>query len=276
MLNHRSLNRSVWRCIDMLLPLRCLGCGMMVDGDRGLCPDCWRNLTFLGAPCCRCCGYPLPKAAAVLPVCGACSVNPPVFDRARAALRYDDGARGLILRFKHADRTDIGKMFGQMLRQAGRELIPDCDVIVPVPLHRWRLLQRGYNQAALLARAIGKEGKRSMIPDLLQRVQATASQQGLNGKQRLDNIKTSAFRPHPRHQGCIAGKRILLIDDVLTTGATVSACTQALKKNGASAVDVLTLARVVKDDSGTISADGITSSPLADEPRVDPPQLQRL
>jgi len=190
-----------------------------------------------------------------MPVCGGCSIEPPAFDRARAALRYDDGARGLILRFKHADRTDISGMFGRMLHQAGKELIEDCDVIAPVPLHRWRLLQRGYNQAALLARALANIGGHPMVPDLLQRVQATASQQSLSGSQRVQNIKMSAFRPHPWHRDRVTDQRILLIDDVLTTGATVSACARALRKNGASTVDVLTLARVVKDFSGTISTE---------------------
>lgn len=188
-----------------------------------------------------------------MPVCGACSVTPPVFSRARAALRYDDGARGMILRFKHADRTDIAKVFGRMLESAGAELLADCDLIIPVPLHRWRLLQRGYNQSAVLARALADDGRRTVIPDLLQRIQATASQQGLSGDQRLHNIKASAFRVHPRHRARIAGRRILLIDDVLTTGATLAACTRVLINEGAAAVDVLALARVVRDAGDTIS-----------------------
>ena len=162
----------------------------------------------------------------------------------------------MILRFKHADRTDITRVFGRMLESAGAELLADCDLITPVPLHRWRLLQRGYNQSALLARALADDGRRSVIPDLLQRVQATASQQGLSGDQRVRSIKAGAFRVHPRHRARIAGRRVLLIDDVLTTGATVRACTRVLTEAGAAAVDVLALARVVRDAGGAISTEG--------------------
>ena len=124
-----------------------------------------------------------------------------------------------------------------------------------MPLHRWRLLQRGYNQAALLAQALAKGGTRQVVPDLLQRVQATASQQGLSGDQRLDNVKAGAFRVHPRHRARVAGRRVLLIDDVLTTGATITACIKVLLTGGATAVDVLALARVVRDAGGAISSD---------------------
>lgn len=192
-----------------------------------------------------------------MPVCGACSVQPPVFDRARAALRYDDGSRGLILRFKHADRVDIAKTFGQMLEKAGAELLADCDLIVPVPLHRWRLLQRGYNQAGLLAYALAGKGRGLVAPDLLRRVRATASQQGLSGEQRQQNVTSTAFRLHPRQRARVEGSRVLLIDDVLTTGATIAACTRVLKKAGVHAVDVLTLARVVRDAGDTISSETV-------------------
>jgi ComF family protein len=258
------LKQSAVRCLDFLLPPRCLGCGQIVDGADRLCADCWRGLVLLGPPLCRLCGYPLPQAVADMPICGACAIEPPVFDRARAALRYDEGARGLILRFKHADRTDIAKTFGQLLEQAGRDLLADSDIIAPVPLHRWRFLQRGYNQAALLAYALPDRGRsrepvRRIIPDLLHRVQATASQQGLSGAQRLRNIKASAFRLNVRYNDQVEGRRILLIDDVLTTGATVTACTRALLKSGAAAVDVLALARVVREGGGPISFDDVNA-----------------
>ena len=115
----RLARDSFQTCLDMLLPPRCLGCGAIVDGKHSLCADCWRGLTFLGPPLCRLCGYPLPRTAADMPVCGGCAAAAPVFARARAALRYDDGARGMILRFKHADRTDITRTFGRMLESAG-------------------------------------------------------------------------------------------------------------------------------------------------------------
>ena len=254
----RVARLSFETCLDLLLPPRCLGCGAMVEGADRLCADCWRGLTFLGPPFCRACGYPLPETIAELPVCGACAQEPPVFERARAALRYDDGARGLILRFKHADRTDVVGTFGGMLERAGAELIADCDLVIPVPLHRWRLLQRGYNQAALLAYALADGGRRLVLPDGLQRVRATASQQGLSAAQRKSNIAANAFRVHPRYRQRIEDRRVLLVDDVLTTGATVAACTRVLKRSGAAAVDVLALARVVRDAGDIISSDDAT------------------
>ena len=271
MLKIDVIQRSALTCLDVLLPPRCLGCGAIIDGMSSLCADCWRGLTFLGPPMCRSCGYPLPQAGVESPVCGACSVEPPVFARARAALRYDDGTRSMILRFKHADRTDIAKTFGSMMARAGAALLADCDLIAPVPLHRWRLLQRGYNQSALLARTLSNDCRGQVVPDLLQRVQRTASQQGLSGEQRMRNIKISAFRVHPKHRLRLANRRVLLVDDVLTTGATINACTQVLMKGGALAVDVLTLARVVRDEGDTISTYGADGSIQL----TDCPDLQR-
>lgn len=266
-----TLQRSALRCLDVLLPPRCLGCGEIVEGTDSLCTDCWRRLTFFGAPLCRICGFPLPRTGVDLPVCGACTAEPPAFERARAALRYDDGARGLILRFKHADRTDITRIFGRMLEHAGIDLLADCDLIAPVPLHRWRLLQRGYSQAALLARALADGGRRTVVPDLLQRIRATASQQGLSGAERERNITSSAFRIHPRHRERLRDRRVLLIDDVLTTGSTVTACTKILKRGGAAAVDVLALARVVSGAGGIISSSAADLLEGADHrPRLDP------
>ncbi len=225
---------------------------MMIDGNASLCADCWRQLTLIGPPMCRHCGYPLPQVVADDPLCGECAAQPPIYDRARAALRYDDGSRGIILRFKHADRTDIVQTFGRLMTNAGQELFDRSDLIVPVPLHRWRLLQRGYNQSAMLAHALQRATGIAAVPDLIQRTTATASQQGLSGDQRLRNITSSAFRLHPWHRSKIAGKNVLLIDDVLTTGATITACTRVLRAGGAQLVHVLTLARVVQDAGDAI------------------------
>jgi ComF family protein len=233
--------------LDLVLPPRCLRCGLAVDSQGRLCAECWRSLTFLGPPQCRLCGYPLPHALPEAPLCGECAREAPAYDRARAALRYDDGARRLILAFKHADRTDIAPAFGVWLARAGAELLAEAELIAPVPLHRFRLLKRGYNQAAILAQALAKATALPLIPDLLQRQRATASQQGLSGRARLENVTPAAFRVHPWQRGRVEGRAVMLIDDVLTTGATVGACARVLRRAGASRVDVLTLARVVRD-----------------------------
>lgn len=246
-------SRALRGALDLVLPPRCLGCGLAVEDPGRLCAGCWRTLLFLAPPQCRLCGYPLPHALPEAPLCGACAADPPAYDRARAALRYDDGSRGLILAFKHADRTDTAPAFGRWLARAGAELLAEADLIAPVPLHRWRLLKRGYNQAAILAQALARETGATLLPDLLQRVRATASQQGLGGRARLLNITAGAFRAHPWHRRRIDGARVLLVDDVLTTGATVEACARVLCRAGAAGVDVLTLARVVRDASIPIS-----------------------
>jgi ComF family protein len=242
----------VTRALDLLLPPRCLGCGAVVETQGRLCAPCWRGLAFLGAPECRLCGYPMPHVVPDAPLCPACAAEPPVYDRARAALRYDDASRRLILAFKHADRTDITPTLGQWLARAGSELLAEADLVAPVPLHRWRLLRRGYNQAALLAAALTRDVGAALVPDLLQRVRATASQQGLGGRARQENVTAAAFRLYPWHRRRVEGRRVLLVDDVLTTGATVGACARVLRRAGALQIDVLTLARVVRDASNPI------------------------
>ena len=244
--------KVLYGALDLVLPPRCLCCGAGVEAPGKLCAACWGKLTFLGPPHCRLCGYPLPHALPEAPLCGACAADPPAYDRARAALRYDDGSRRLILAFKHADRTDTAPAFGRWLARAGAELLADADLLAPVPLHRWRLLKRGYNQAAVLAHALARGTGARLLPDLVQRVRATASQQGLGGRARIENITAAAFRAHPWHRRQLDGAKVLLVDDVLTTGATVEACARVLRRAGAAQVDVLTLARVVRDASHPI------------------------
>lgn len=229
--------------LDALLPPRCLGCGGIVDMD-GLCAGCWEGIDFLAAPQCDACGLPFELDAGDAPLCGACARKPPPWRRARAVLRYDDAAKGLILRFKHADRTDAAPAFGRWMMRAGADLLAEADVIVPVPMHRWRLWSRRYNQAALLAWAVGREAGVAVAADLLQRHRATPSQGRLGREARLRNVR-GAFRLRPARAMLIRKKRVLLVDDVLTSGATVGECTRTLLEGGAVSVDVLTLARVV-------------------------------
>ncbi|MFV3074746.1 double zinc ribbon domain-containing protein [Niveispirillum fermenti] len=238
------------RGLDLLLPPRCLSCGVEVGEPGALCPGCWQGISFIAAPHCARCGLPfdydpLGQGGGGL-VCGACIARPPPFDRCRSVFAYDDASRRLVLGFKHGDRTDCATAFGQWLARAGAGLLTDERVLVaPVPLHRWRLLRRRYNQSALLATALGRRAGREVIPDLLLRRRATPSQGGLTAKGRVRNV-AGAFGLNDRWAGRVRGARILLVDDVFTTGATVGECVRVLRRGGAAAVDVLTLARVVR------------------------------
>jgi ComF family protein len=240
-----ALRKSASWLLDAILPPRCLKCGEIVADSGALCGRCWAELKFLGQPCCACCGLPFEFEMGEGSLCGACTADRPLYDRARAALAYDDASRDLILRFKHADRIDGAGTFAGWMARAGAELVASADIIAPVPLHRWRLVRRRYNQAAILANAIGGLRGKLVIPDLLVRRRATPSQGHLGRSQRQRNV-AGAFTVHPRRAQVAAGARILLIDDVLTTGATAEACARTLRNAGAKAVDLLVLARVVR------------------------------
>jgi len=230
--------------LDLVLPPRCLACGGLVADPGALCAACWQGLSFLGEPACACCGLPFAHDPGPGTRCAACLADPPGFDRARSVLRYDDGSKGLILAFKHADRTDAAPAFARWLARSGQALLPDCDLIAPVPLHWRRLFRRRYNQAALLALALGRLAGKPVAPGLLRRRRDTASQGHLSRGARQRNV-AGAFQVAPGWPARLAGRRVLLVDDVLTTGATVEAAAQVLTRAGAAGVDVLTLARVV-------------------------------
>ncbi|WP_374384817.1 double zinc ribbon domain-containing protein [Dongia sp.] len=239
--------RHLWhRALDTVLPARCLKCGEVVStASAGLCPTCWGALSFLGEPCCSCCGHPFEFDLGVDALCAACLESPPPFDRARAVLRYDEASRDLILAFKHADRTALAPSFAAWAQRAGRDLIADCDLIAPVPLHWSRLFARRYNQAALLANALGKATGKPTAPDLLLRRRATVRQGHLGRLARARNV-AGAFALNPKRADMLAGRKVLLVDDVVTTGATISQCAAALRRGGAAAVHVLAVARVIQ------------------------------
>ncbi len=231
--------------LDALLPPLCLSCRAAVDSPGALCAACWSKIEFIAAPLCACCGFPLEIATDADALCAACLARPPRYRRARAVFRYTDDSRHLVLMFKHADRLDPVPTFGRWLTRAGAALLADADLVAPVPLHRWRLLWRRYNQSAELARAIGRASDRRVVPDLLVRHRRTPSQAELTARERQRNV-AGAFRLNGRHRELVRDRTVLLVDDVLTTGATVEACTRTLLRAGATAVDVLTLARVVR------------------------------
>lgn len=228
--------------LDTLLPPQCLCCTTLVGEPGALCPVCWEKLAFVAAPLCACCGEPFDLDLGADALCGACVAAPPRFDRARAVFRYDDFSKALVLRFKHADRTDAAPAFSRWMMRAGGDVLAGADLLVPVPLHRWRLFHRRYNQAALLAHGIGGLTGIAVSPDLLQRRRVTAPQGSKGRAARALNVR-GAFVVK-RGAADLAGRRVVLVDDVLTSGATVSECARVLKAAGAAAVDVVTLARV--------------------------------
>jgi ComF family protein len=233
------------RLFDAVLPPRCLQCGALVGDHGALCAACWSGLRFLAPPCCAACGLPFEFDLGPEALCGGCSARRPRFEHARAALVYDDASRDLILRFKHADRLEGAATFAGWMARAGSGLIAEADMIAPVPLHWLRLVRRRYNQAAVLANALGRAQGKLVIPDLLVRRRATPTQGHLGREARRRNV-AGAFQVTPRHAQALEGARVLLIDDVLTTGATAEACARTLRQAGAQTVNLLTLARVVR------------------------------
>lgn len=235
------------RLLDVLVPPRCLSCRTIVGEDGVLCPACWSEVTFITPPHCALCGLPFAVDPGGEAICGACSVQRPAFDRARAVFSYDDKGRRLVLDFKHRDQTHGAAVFARWIVRAAPELCAAADLIVPVPLHWTRLVKRGFNQSALIGRALGEATGTPFDPLILKRVRRTPTQVGLSPVARRKNVR-GAFAVAPKKEAVLAGKRVLLVDDVLTTGATVEGCARTLKKAGATAIDIVTLARVSRAD----------------------------
>jgi len=237
------VKRTGTALLDLVLPPRCIACGEEVEAVNALCVACWRKVTFLGEPCCACCGFPFDHDLGTGALCGACAETRPAYDRARSALRYDDGSRGLVLAFKHGDRLHGAPAFGEWMRRAGAALLADADLLVPVPLHWTRLLRRRYNQAALLAHAIQRAGGPRVAPDWLVRRRRTPSQGEFGPEGRQRNVR-SAFAL--KSGKSVRDLKIVLVDDVHTTGATLEECARVLKRAGATRVDALALARSLR------------------------------
>lgn len=232
--------------LNLLFPPRCIGCGGDVDEAHRFCRDCFGSLAFVSEPCCKLCGFPFDYDLGQEALCGHCMHNPPPYETARTVLRYDEHSRTLITAFKYADRTDRMPAYAALLARAGAQMIAQSDVIIPVPLHRRRLLNRGYNQSALLAYGISDRCDLPVWPDGLRRIRHTPPQAGLTRAQRLKNV-VGAFRVNHSYANALRGKRVLLVDDVMTTGATIQQAAQMLLGGGAKAVYVLTLARTIRD-----------------------------
>ena len=217
--------------LNALLPPQCLRCRSVVDAPGRLCAECWQSMHFLGPPYCTICGYPFEFEpigdGQEQMLCGACTRSPPAYNRARAVLRYDDGSRPLILGFKHSDRSHGAPAYGDWMVRAGIELVDDAEIVAPVPLHWTRLFSRRYNQSALLAQAVAKQAAVPIVLNLLVRRRRTRSQGHLSAPERVRNVR-GAFAVHRRRSALVEDRRVLLVDDVLTTGATVEACVRAL------------------------------------------------
>lgn len=231
--------------VALIYPPVCVACGGATGEPHGLCARCWSGLALIERPFCERLGTPFAADHGTGPLVSPAAIaDPPVYGRARIAARYDDTARRLVHRLKYEDRLDLAVTLGGMMARAGRELVAEADVIVPVPLHRWRLWRRRFNQAMALGRVVGEASGLPCDPFLLARVKRTRPQVGLTRPQRAENLQ-GAFRVPEEARGRLAGRRVLLVDDVVTTGATANAASRALLRGGAAAVDVLAFARVV-------------------------------
>jgi ComF family protein len=229
--------------LDVALPTLCVACREPVNGD-GVCAECWAKLSFIAAPLYPRLGIPFVYDPGPDLLSMEAIANPPAYRRARAAVRYDEVARTLVHGLKYQDRTDLAPAMGRWMARAGRELLSEADMLIPVPLHWRRGWSRRYNQSGALARAIGRQSGVKVKSELLRRVRATEQQVGLSRSQRASNVQ-GAFKVSTDRQSEVQGRRVVLIDDVLTSGATVDACARALLRAKADQVDVLVFARVV-------------------------------
>ncbi|MFN3260535.1 MAG: ComF family protein [Pikeienuella sp.] len=237
----------------LVYPPACPACRAEIAEPGGLCPACWRDTIFINPPACNCCGAPMAFGPSEGLVCDACEHAPPAWARGVGAVVYEGAARRLILALKHGDRLDVAPLAARWMLAAqggaGGTLVKTADLIAPAPLHWKRMLKRKYNQSGEIARELARiSGKDAALAlDLLERTRSTQSQEGRNRRERRENV-AGAFAVARRWRSRIAGRRVLLIDDVLTTGATLSGCAEACRAAGAADVNVLTFARVAREE----------------------------
>ena len=238
--------------LDLLFPPLCVACRAHVADPGSLCSQCWGDISFIEGPVCGACGLPFDIDPGGETLCAACHAKPPRFDRALSVMRYDEASKKLALALKWADRLDLSPAFARWMERSGRALLDEADVIVPVPLHRFRLWRRRYNQAAVIAQGLARSRGAAYEPLLLQRLKPTPSQGKMpSAKARRRNM-LGAFAVPKARRAEVKGRTVLLVDDVLTTGATLDACARSLKRAGAARVLALTLARVVRAAPGEI------------------------
>lgn len=236
---------------DIIVPPICLACRVPLARHHEVCGACWRDIRFIRPPFCDRLGLPMPFGTGEAMVSAAAVAHPPAYGRARAVAAYDGVMRDLIHAFKYSDRHDACRLFGTWLVSAGAPLFSGITMIVPVPLARGRLLRRQFNQAAILAQETSRRTELAYAPHILRKIRATRSQVGLSRLERGRNV-SGAFDVSPRHRLRLKGASVLLVDDVITTGATVDACARVLLAAGAARVDVLALALVVDPGATTL------------------------
>lgn len=234
---------ALGRAVALALPPRCPGCGAVTGEDHRFCAACWRALRFLAPPWCAGCCLPFGFDRGEGARCAACLAEPPVHAGVRAAVAYGDVARTVALRLKYGGRTAFAETAGRLMR---RHLPASCDLVVPVPLHRRRLWTRGFNQSALIARAVARANAIAVDPFVLERTRATPPLRGLGRRERARTVR-AAFRLAPGGRDRLTGRHVALVDDVYTSGATATACAAALLRGGAASVTILCWARVLDE-----------------------------
>lgn len=251
-----SLSGTLRLLVDAVLPPRCVECGQVVEGATGFCADCWQHLEFLAGPACARCDLPLPLAQGEGALCGGCMADMPPFHRVIAPLAYGPEARTMVMRFKYGRRVALGAMMARLMAVPLLPLVEESraangrpPLLVPVPLHRWRLWWRGFNQAAVLADALAALLDVPVMVDGLVRVRDTGSMRGQGRAARARAVR-GAFFVAAKHADSVAGRHIILVDDVFTTGATAAACSRTLLRAGAARVSIAALARALTDHAG--------------------------
>jgi ComF family protein len=241
----RGLRGAGRAILNIALPPLCLGCAKPVGTATTLCPACWKGMDFIARPYCERLGTPFAADLGDGLISPKAIADPPAFGRLRAAARYDGAARLLVHRLKYSDRLDLGTAMGRWMVRAGQEVLGDADLLVPIPLHRFRFWGRRFNQAGELAKAIARETGLPVAHEALRRVKATRSQVGLSAAERARNL-SGAFRPRNEAAEAVKGRRVVLIDDVMTTGATLNSAANVLRRAGAAEVDALVFALVAE------------------------------